>query len=84
MIVSHNHFPHICCLSVPVLLLTIAFVNMAVCFLLGSLSVSKWIHLNWGDDGIIKLFFKVWKLLEPVSVKEHSIYFNLSILHTCS
>lgn len=31
-----------------------------------SLSVSKWIHLNWGDDGLIALFFKVWMLLQPV------------------
>ncbi|KAL6494542.1 hypothetical protein OROGR_031342 [Orobanche gracilis] len=30
-----------------------------------SLSVTKWIHLNWGDDGVITLFWKVWKLLQP-------------------
>ncbi|KAG5559309.1 hypothetical protein RHGRI_009001 [Rhododendron griersonianum] len=30
-----------------------------------SLSVAKWIHLNWGDDGLIILFAKIWKLLEP-------------------
>lgn len=29
------------------------------------LSVAKWIHLNWGDDGLIILFAKIWKLLEP-------------------
>ncbi|CAN1132812.1 Probable RNA methyltransferase At5g51130 [Linum perenne] len=29
------------------------------------LSVAKWIHLNWGDDGLINLFTKVWKLLLP-------------------
>ncbi|KAL5174520.1 putative RNA methyltransferase [Glycine soja] len=29
------------------------------------LSVSKWIHLNWGDDGLITLFAEVWKLLRP-------------------
>ncbi|CAL1414350.1 unnamed protein product [Linum trigynum] len=29
------------------------------------LSVAKWIHLNWGDDGLITLFSKVWKLLVP-------------------
>ncbi|KAL9998540.1 putative RNA methyltransferase bin3, bin3-type S-adenosyl-L-methionine binding protein [Helianthus debilis subsp. tardiflorus] len=30
-----------------------------------SLSVSKWIHLNWGDEGLITLFSKVWRLLKP-------------------
>ncbi|AET05230.1 putative RNA methyltransferase bin3, bin3-type S-adenosyl-L-methionine binding protein [Medicago truncatula] len=29
------------------------------------LSVSKWIHLNWGDDGLITLFAETWKLLRP-------------------
>lgn len=29
------------------------------------LSVSKWIHLNWGDDGLITLFTKIWRLLNP-------------------
>lgn len=29
------------------------------------LSVTKWIHLNWGDDGLITLFVKAWKLLKP-------------------
>lgn len=29
------------------------------------LSVSKWIHLNWGDDGLITLFAEAWKLLRP-------------------
>ncbi|XP_072968900.1 probable RNA methyltransferase At5g51130 isoform X1 [Typha angustifolia] len=29
------------------------------------LSVTKWIHLNWGDDGLITLFTKIWKLLRP-------------------
>ncbi|CAI9100403.1 OLC1v1037398C1 [Oldenlandia corymbosa var. corymbosa] len=32
------------------------------------LSVTKWIHLNWGDDGLITLFSKVWKLLQPGGV----------------
>ncbi|CAK9329412.1 unnamed protein product [Citrullus colocynthis] len=29
------------------------------------LSVAKWVHLNWGDDGLITLFYKIWKLLHP-------------------
>ncbi|XP_057966942.1 probable RNA methyltransferase At5g51130 isoform X2 [Malania oleifera] len=29
-----------------------------ICF-----SVTKWIHLNWGDDGLITLFAKIWRLL---------------------
>ncbi|KAG9455052.1 hypothetical protein H6P81_007956 [Aristolochia fimbriata] len=29
------------------------------------LSVTKWIHLNWGDDGLITLFAKIWNLLRP-------------------
>ncbi|KAL7096933.1 hypothetical protein ACP275_10G111500 [Erythranthe tilingii] len=29
------------------------------------LSVSKWIHLNWGDDGLLTLFHRVWMLLKP-------------------
>ncbi|KAI5383038.1 probable RNA methyltransferase At5g51130 isoform X9 [Lathyrus oleraceus] len=29
------------------------------------LSVAKWIHLNWGDDGLITLFAETWKLLRP-------------------
>uniref|UniRef100_A0A251V3I1 RNA methyltransferase n=1 Tax=Helianthus annuus TaxID=4232 RepID=A0A251V3I1_HELAN len=32
------------------------------------LSVSKWIHLNWGDEGLITLFSKVWRLLKPDGV----------------
>ncbi|KAD4180203.1 hypothetical protein E3N88_28794 [Mikania micrantha] len=29
------------------------------------LSVTKWIHLNWGDEGLVTLFSKVWRLLKP-------------------
>ncbi|XP_027342794.1 probable RNA methyltransferase At5g51130 isoform X2 [Abrus precatorius] len=29
------------------------------------LSVTKWIHLNWGDDGLLTLFSEIWKLLRP-------------------
>ncbi|PWA48312.1 hypothetical protein CTI12_AA492210 [Artemisia annua] len=32
------------------------------------LSVSKWIYLNWGDEGLITLFSKVWRLLQPGGV----------------
>ncbi|XP_064948052.1 probable RNA methyltransferase At5g51130 isoform X1 [Musa acuminata AAA Group] len=29
------------------------------------LSVAKWVHLNWGDDGLINMFVKIWRLLRP-------------------
>jgi len=29
------------------------------------LSVSKWIHLNWGDEGLKRLFRKIYDLLSP-------------------
>lgn len=32
------------------------------------LSVSKWVQLNWGDEGLITLFSKVWRLLSPGGV----------------
>nr|POE55918.1 putative rna methyltransferase at5g51130 [Quercus suber] len=38
------------------------------CLLQCSLSVTKWVHLNWGDDGLITLFSKIWRLLCPGGV----------------
>ncbi|XP_019163330.1 PREDICTED: probable RNA methyltransferase At5g51130 [Ipomoea nil] len=32
------------------------------------LSVSKWVQLNWGDEGLITLFVKAWRLLRPGGV----------------
>ncbi|EPS74294.1 hypothetical protein M569_00460, partial [Genlisea aurea] len=32
------------------------------------LSVSKWVHLNWGDEGLITLFWRAWTLLHPGGV----------------
>lgn len=29
------------------------------------LSVTKWVHLNWGDEGLICLFAKIWQILRP-------------------
>ncbi|KAL6755087.1 Bicoid-interacting protein 3-domain-containing protein [Haematococcus lacustris] len=29
------------------------------------LSVTKWVHLNWGDDGITRLFARCWTELQP-------------------
>jgi len=29
------------------------------------LSVTKWVHLNWGDAGLMRLFTKIWNSLEP-------------------
>jgi len=32
------------------------------------LSVTKWIHLNWGDDGLKRLFARTFELLLPGGV----------------
>jgi SAM-dependent methyltransferase len=29
------------------------------------LSVTKWVHLNWGDEGLICLFAKIWQIMRP-------------------
>lgn len=29
------------------------------------LSVTKWVHLNWGDEGLIRLFAKIWQVMRP-------------------
>lgn len=44
--------------------LNTAWVKHAVWF--RSLSVSKWIHLNWGDEGLRALFTKSFRMLSPV------------------
>ncbi|XLT94798.1 hypothetical protein HN873_016460, partial [Arachis hypogaea] len=28
-------------------------------------SVTQWIHLNYGDRGLIKFFYKIWEVLRP-------------------
>ena len=38
-------------------------------FLTCSFSVTKWIHLNWGDRGILLLFLKAYSLL-----KQHGVF----------
>jgi hypothetical protein len=40
--------------------------------------VTKWIHLNWGDEGLITLFVKIWRLLRPVCA---ALFAGFSKLH---
>ncbi|XP_048134159.1 probable RNA methyltransferase At5g51130 isoform X2 [Rhodamnia argentea] len=35
------------------------------------LSVTKWIHLNWGDEGLITLFSKIWRLLRQTTAANY-------------
>ncbi|OIW08920.1 hypothetical protein TanjilG_05896 [Lupinus angustifolius] len=35
------------------------------------LSVTVWIHLNWGDDGIKTLFQKIWNMLLPTAIMNY-------------
>ncbi|CAM6036056.1 unnamed protein product [Sphagnum compactum] len=39
-----------------------------ICDTVLCLSVAKWIHLNWGDEGLIQLFVKIYRLLRPGGV----------------
>ena len=43
--------------------------SISLFFLIPSFSVTKWIHLNWGDKGTLLLFLKVYALL-----KQHGIF----------
>ncbi|XP_019052380.1 PREDICTED: probable RNA methyltransferase At5g51130 isoform X2 [Nelumbo nucifera] len=43
------------------------------------LSVTKWIHLNWGDEGLITLFSEIWRLLRPEALfNYHRVLFRPS------
>jgi len=51
-------------------------VRMLGCLL--SLSVTKWIHLNWGDEGVKNLFHKIYALLDEgrflfLALREESV-----------
>ena len=40
----------------------------------GSLSVSKWIHLNWGDAGLKKALGSMFRVLRPVRGSKYGRY----------
>lgn len=52
-----------------------------------ALSVTKWIHLNWGDEGIKRFFKKMFNhlnpggylILEPQSFSSYSKKKNLTV-----
>ncbi|MED6196162.1 hypothetical protein PIB30_044734 [Stylosanthes scabra] len=49
-------------------------------------SVTQWIHLNFGDEGLIKFFYKLWELLRPggVLILEPQAWKSYVIKHNVS
>ena len=45
-----------------------------------SLSVTKWIHLNWGDSGIVDLFIMTYHALHRVRYLSKFFQFELGSL----
>ena len=50
------------------LLMTLLLSNGMPHSFLSSLSVTKWIHLNWGDSGMVRLFTRAYQELKPGGV----------------
>ncbi|RZC92109.1 hypothetical protein C5167_027999 [Papaver somniferum] len=46
-------------------ILLIIFINTPMMRSMMPFSVTKWIHLNWGDKGLITSFRNIWRLLRP-------------------